>query len=208
MAVVAPPPPDRAVNPKLYTLPAASTLHRLYGPSRFGATATGFRFVGPFVRFDHHQVLAGGKLVVQSRGIIYSALDLTGALVEQFGSCGGGEAGLIRYCGIVTNEPLYLLDLREDGALRAGTILGVCSQAHDIAQEWSRCFYESIDVYDELDGLTYPNAHNGDASVALYERAMHAMPSRAQWDIELRDRTYRSMVLPALSATSLPIRLI
>ncbi len=209
MAIVAPPPPDRAVDPAILTLPATYVLHRLYDPTNYGASATRFRYVGPFKRFDHHVDLgASRRLTPQDRGIIYAALELTGALVEVFGSRGGGESHALRYCGVRTERPLRLLDLRGNGALRAGTILGVCAQSHKLAQEWSRCFYEHPDIYGRLEGLIYPNAHNGEASIALYERADTALQPVPAWDFELRDPTHRASVVRALKETALPIRLV
>lgn len=36
---------------------------------------------------------------------------------------------------------------------------------------WSHYFYDSPHIYTCVDGIIYPNAHNGEESLALYERA-------------------------------------
>jgi RES domain len=41
---------------------------------------------------------------------------------------------------------------------------------HSRSQSWSRYVREHPEIYDELDGLLYPSAHNGEPAVALYER--------------------------------------
>jgi hypothetical protein len=54
----------------------AAPLLRIYRPQPYGSSACGFRYEGPFSRFDHH---ADGHL----RGIHYSAPSLSSCLVRQ-----------------------------------------------------------------------------------------------------------------------------
>ena len=207
MATLTLPPPDRAVDPKNYTLPAG-TLTRVYDPGKHGATATGFRHIGPFGRYDHHIDNGPASLLVpQDRGITYVARELTCNLAEYFGSAGGGDAGSLRYCGIMVERDLQLLDLRGNGAFRAGTIGAISSQSHSCSQSWSRWFYETTDIYGELDGIIYPGAHNHEDAFAFYERAENAIAPAPVFDHELRDRVIRAEVLRALGEVRLPIRL-
>lgn len=81
MVRIDPPPPKRTTDPVLHLLPPAATLQRIYRPDRYGTTACGFRFEGPFSRFDHHEP-------GQRRGIHYSAFSLSGCVVEVIGDTG------------------------------------------------------------------------------------------------------------------------
>jgi hypothetical protein len=177
-------------------------LHRLYDPLPHGATATGFRTDGPYVRFDHHKKTAPG------RGILYAAEDLKGGLVEVF-QAGGGIANTVRYCGLDVTRPLVLLDLRSDNASMAGANQNICSCAHRSSRPWSRLFYEEHRLYrPDLDGLIYPNSHNGQTAIALYERAMDAIGKKPLWDYEIRERHCRITMLLALRAANLAVLLV
>lgn len=44
-----------------------------------------------------------------------------------------------------------------------------------LTHAWSRYFYEKEDLYREIDGTIYPNAHNDEDTVPLYERAEDAL---------------------------------
>lgn len=180
MVLIAAPPPARRPRPLHALLPSDSELFRIYDPSRHGATATAFRFVGPLLRFDH-QVESGVR-----RGIYYAASSLESCVVEVFGDAGVVEFGSRRVAKLVVERELVLLDLRRRGAMRAGTVAAIASADHGLSQQWSRYFYEQHDVYGDIDGLVYPNAHNGDDAIALYERAEGALvcPPPSDWPLD------------------------
>lgn len=181
-----PPPPTREPNPILHKLVTGSRLLRIYSPEPHGQTATGFRRIGPIARFDHHEE---GK----PRGILYAASTLSCCLVECF-----GDTGVIdvqgRWLGFLqTERALVLLDLRRQGAMRAGSVTALSSCAdRDLSQEWSRHFHAT---YPQIDGLIYSSAHNEEAAIALYERAEQAM--RCMSDLPLNHPSLRSRILLA-----------
>lgn len=184
MAKTSQPPPNRDVRPLHIEIPPGAILHRIYNPESYAATATAFRFAGPVSRFDHHVKCA------DDRGILYAAADFKGCLAEVYGNRGYGVAGARRHCGLRVSRSLRLLDLRGDGALRAGTIAQVSAGSHATARRWSRYFYEKTDLYGVLDGIAYTNAHNERTAFALYERAADAV-ANLEWDNRLDDRSRR-----------------
>lgn len=180
MVLIAAPPPARRPRPLHAGLPDGRELFRIYNPTRNGATAIAFRFMGPLLRFDHH---------VESderRGIYYAAPSLESCVVEVFGDAGVVEFGSRRVAKPVLQRELVLLDLRRRGAMRAGTVAAIASADHGLSQQWSRYFYDDRDVYGGIDGLVYPNAHNGRDAVALYERAEGALvcPPGNDWPLD------------------------
>jgi hypothetical protein len=181
VVLIAPPPPTRRPRPLHARLAAGSELYRIYNPTRHNATRLGFRFVGPLVRFDHH---VEGSV---ERGIYYAAASLESCVVEVF-----GDLGLVRFDELRVAKPLLrrelvLLDLRGRGALRGGTVAAIAMADHQLSQQWSRYFYEHPEIYGEVAGLIYSNAHNGADAVALYERAHDALECSATRDWRLDD---------------------
>jgi hypothetical protein len=189
------PPPQRSVQPVFHTLPAGTRLLRIYDPGEWNNTALTFRRTGgPKLRFDPH--LSPEE---ESRGIHYSALTLEGCVVEVFGDDGMICTGSRRLGSLLLKRNLRLLDLRGEGAWRAGAAAAICSSPfHRDAQPWARYFYES-DAY--LDGLLYPNAHNAADAVGLFERAEHALI--AEHDLPLADPRLRPRLLAAAEALNL-----
>lgn len=164
----------------------AAPLLRIYRPDPYGSSACGFRYEGPFSRFDHH---ADGH----PRGIHYCAPSLSSCVVEVFGDTGvidpiGCQLALLR-----TNRPIALLDLRGRGAMRAGSVAALNATAdRSLSQQWSRFFYDTVVAEEQpIDGLLYSNAHNGEAALALFERAESAIHCAAELPLvanELRSR--------------------
>lgn len=173
MVLIAAPPPARRPRPLHAHLPAGGDLYRIYDPTRHGATSTGFRFVGPLVRFDHH--VEG----TDDRGIYYAAPGLESCVVEVFGDLGVVAFDELRVAKPLLRRELLLLDLRRQGAPRAGTVAAVSAADYGLSQQWSRYFYEQAETYGQIDGLVYANAHNGADAVALYERAQNALDCSA-----------------------------
>jgi hypothetical protein len=185
-----PPPPGRAVAPILARLPAGGVLVRIYDPTEHRATPTGFRHWGPLHRFDHHRGdPAGAPALDEERGIYYAspeglldapadrALDaLAGSVIEVFADGGEIRPGDRRVARIRAARPLTLLDLRRNGAMRAGTMAALAMDGDcRTTQAWGRYFYEQVGVYGAVDGLVYHNAHNEIVALALYERARDAL---------------------------------
>ena len=179
MVRIAGPPPARAPRPLNESLLAGSDLYRIYEPTSREVGRLTFRLVGPRLRFDHHVDRS------KKRGIYYSAPTLEGCVVEVFGDGGMVRFGEYRVANPVLTQDLLLLDLRRRGAMRAGTVLAISSADHPLSQALSRYFYEHPEVYGQIDGLIYPNAHNGADAVALYERAAGAIdcPPARDWPL-------------------------
>ena len=76
----------RRLPPSLISLPTRTLLHRIY--RRGGDHPTewpDFRYFGPTIaRFDHQERDSTGRAHVQTRGILYLALDVPTALAEAF----------------------------------------------------------------------------------------------------------------------------
>lgn len=197
MVIVDPPPPRRRPNPLFHDLPSRTRLVRLFDPSRHGATATGFRSYGPLHRFDHHRGRDDGEPTEDAeRGIYYAAFTLSGGLVEVFGDTGVVDLHRHHVGSPIFRRDLRLLDLRGSGAMRAGTKAAIAKVAdRSLSQAWSCHFYETPEVYGEVDGLIYLNAHNDEEAVALYERAGDALDCPPERVMRLDDEALRAAVL-------------
>ena len=175
MTVVRRPPPQRTPRPLFCTLPAGTAFVRIYNPASHGTTALTFRTFGPFARFDHqkrHNRLPADN---PGRGIYYGGLTLSCCVVEVFGEIGVIECADYHAARPHLVRPVRLLDLRGNGAMRAGSLAALCSvPSRPLSQAWSRYFYDTA-CYRKADGIIYPNAHNGEISIALYERAQDAV---------------------------------
>ncbi|MDJ0595044.1 MAG: hypothetical protein QNJ72_34540, partial [Pleurocapsa sp. MO_226.B13] len=102
------PPPTRNISPQFTELKPGTTIQRIFDPTSYGATATGFRYYGSLSRFDHQRCdpappkgarqrrfgsphvrasrQRGTKAEIDSeRGIIYAGLNLSCCLIEVFG---------------------------------------------------------------------------------------------------------------------------
>ena len=196
MVKIEPPPPTRRANPSFLSLPIRTELLRIYTPGeKWKNTPISFRRMnGAIERFDHHL-----SQIDVSRGIHYSAESLRGCLVEIFGDDGILCCGTRRLGFIHTTSPLKLLDLRAEGAWRAGSVAAICTCTERVEpQKWSAFFYEEhLDVH----GLAYHNAHNGDTSYALYERAEWALECLDE--MELGDPRLRTRLLDAADELNL-----
>jgi len=170
MVQILPPPPQRNPSPIFYDLKKGAYLIRIFDPNSYATQALTFRNYGPLHRFDHHR---GSKpRVDQEREIYYAAFTLSSCLVECFGDTGIIEIKGQQVAFVEVIRPLKLLDLRDSGAMRAGSVSALAKVSdRRLSQEWSRFFYEQVDIYDKLDGLIFYNAHNDEEAIALYERS-------------------------------------
>ena len=140
------------------------------------------------------------------RGVYYAATNLSGCLVEIFGDTGVVDLGRHHVALPVFGRDLRLLDLRGNGAMRAGTKAAVAKVAErGISQAWARHFYETVDVYGLVDGLVYPNAHNDEDTVVLCERAIDALECPPERVIRLDDEALRPAVLEAADDNNLAV---
>jgi hypothetical protein len=207
LVVVDPPPPRRRPNPLFHDLPSGNRLVRLFDPSRHGATATGFRSYGPLHRFDHHRACNNGESAEDAeRGVYYAAFTLSSCLVEIFGDTGVVELHRHHVASPILRRDLRLLDLRRNGAMRAGTKAAIAKVPdRSVSQTWSRHFYETPGVYGEVDGVVYLNAHNDEDAIALYERASDALECPPERIMRLDDEALRTAVLEAADDNDLVV---
>ena len=180
---------------------------RLFNPSRHVATATGFRFYGPLLRFDHHRGREDAEPAEDAkRGIYYAAMTLSGCLVEIFGDTGVVDLGNYHVASPILRREVRLLDLRRNGAMRAGTNAAIAKVSdRGLSQAWSRYFYERAEIYGDVDGLIYLNAHNDEEAMALYERASEALECPPERVMRLDDEALRAAVLEAADDNNLVV---
>jgi hypothetical protein len=137
-----------------------------------------FSYSGPRGHFDHHNDTS-------QRGTLYAVPVLNSGDREAFSSCLLEYFGDVRLipenklntlsiCWIKINRRLTLLDLRGNGALKAGGDHGIML-SRMLSQEWSRYFYENEHLYSKIDGIIYPSTHSGMPILVLYERAEGAL---------------------------------
>jgi hypothetical protein len=174
MVMIAQPPPVVAPNPTWFTAEAGTRFVRMYDPRRFNATPVGFRNHGPHKRFDHHE--EGVPAHDPDHAILYAGKTFSGCLVEIFGDTKTVQCGSWELVVFEIERDLNLLDLRGDGAMRAGSVAALCKDSdHSISQSWSRYFYGNPFLYNEIDGLIFGNAHNDELALALYERCQNTL---------------------------------
>lgn len=197
MVAIRLPPPSRNLSPQIKTLKPNTKLIRIFDPTKYNAEALGFRSFGPISRFDHHRTNAStGELQLDTeRSIIYAAFTLSSCLVEIFGDGDIIEIKQQQVASIYTTETFNLLDLRGNNAMRAGTVTAIAKTANrNLSQTWSRYFYERSDLYGDIDGLIYSNAHNDEDAVALYERAQSKLIASSLQTMPLKHPALRSAI--------------
>jgi RES domain len=177
VVLIASPPPAKTPSPIYRILTSGSFVLRIFDPTQYGTRATTFRSYGPINRFDHQRLpLSGNCAEDPERGISYAGLTLSCCLVECFGDTGVIEIKGQQIGRIQLTRDLTLLDLRANGAMRAGSVAALAKVANrHLSQAWSRYFYEQTDLYGQIDGISFFNAHNDEEAIALYERAQSAL---------------------------------
>lgn len=184
-----PEPPSAAAwvetSPERRILPSGFLLWRLY--FRGGKHPTlwdVFRSYGPTrSRFDHHLPPAS----LQERSIFYGAEHGSTCLAEVF-----QESRIIDRASrkpwlvaLRLGRDLELLDLTGDWPTRAGASMAINSGPRPRAQRWSRAIY---DAFPTVDGLYYSSSMAANRpALALYERAVSAMPSAPAFHRPLSD---------------------
>lgn len=177
MVEILPPPPKiLPVKPVLHSIDKDKCLVRIFDPTRHNTNALSFRYYGALERFDHQRYSRDAPATDEERGIYYAGFTLSCCLVEVFGDRRTIEVGNYCVASVELKRPLSLLDLCGTPAMANGTVYALSSVSQRaISQSWSRYFYENHDIYSKVDGVIYHNAHNGEQSIALYERAKEAL---------------------------------
>jgi hypothetical protein len=199
MVVVRMPPPTGSISPLHLTLGIGAELIRIFDPTKYSATAIGFRNYGPISRFDHHRKYP--NKIDPDRSVIYAGRTLSCCLVEIFGSGGVIEVKQQQVAFITLTNSLQLLDLRGLGAMAAGTVAALSGiTQRQISQAWGKYFYENPELYDALDGLIFSGAHNGEDAIILYERAKPKIESAKT---EILNLNHPDLVEPILEITEI-----
>lgn len=223
------PPPTRNISPQFTELESGTTIQRIFDPTSYGATATGFRYYGPLSRFDHQRCphsrindpasfqddreRAPRQRSVRSeidkeRGIIYAGLSLSCCLVEVFGDDETIKIQQQKIAYIRLKQSLKLLNLRESGAWDAGSVSAMTVDGRrKLTQAWSRYFYENPDLYGNIEGLIFSNAHDGKPAIALYERAASKLLSADISIFDLGKPTIRETVLAIATKLNLLVEI-
>jgi hypothetical protein len=190
-------PPDRfSVPPLFHACPAGTRLWRIYfGAGKFPGRWNAFRYFGPTSsRFDHH--LRPPR--VQDRGIAYATSGgdaIFTALAEVFQDTKVIDRTRDQpwLAALDLAAPLRLLDTSGDWPVRAGGNMAINSGNRGKAQAWSRVIYDS---YAAAHGVWYPSSITNRECLALYERALHALPAAPAF----HERLDSPMLLAGLSA--------
>ena len=206
MVEIRDPPPTRNISPKFFELQTGTTIQRIFNPASYGATATGFRYYGPLSRFDHQR--SKQPKMDRDRGIIYAGLSLSCCLIEVFGDDEVIAIGQQQIAYITLKHGLKLLDLRNSGAWDAGSVAAMTSDGRRrVTQAWSRYFYENSDLYGNIDGLIFNNAHDGQEAIALYERAKTQLLSADIAVLELNHPAIRESLIAIANRLNLLLEL-
>jgi RES domain len=192
------------VNPLFFILEPDSTVLRIH-KKKYDPIF--FQYSGPRGRFDHHDNAS-------QRGTQY-AIPLIQSEQQAFNSClveVFGDVGIISendlntysICWVKISRQLLLLDLRDGGALKAGSVAALSATPdRELSQEWSRYFYDNENIYSRIDGIIYPSAYNGMPTLVLYERAEGAL-LKVQ-DLSLNHVSLQSNIISAAKSLGLVI---
>jgi hypothetical protein len=174
---------------------------RIYNPTgSHPASELSFRHFGPLLRFDHQSLAADlTPWEDPDRGVWYGSLDdLDCAVVELFGDERLVVLSPFRLARPHVKRRLRLLDLRENGAMLAGTVAEIAKSGDVVLTwEWARYFYEQAETYEDLDGLIWLGAHNDGECIVLFERAEDGL-SCEDCSLPLSDRSLRDGLLRAV----------
>lgn len=206
MVRIDPPPPGRQPNPVHCHLSAGTQLVRIFDPERRSTQALTFRSHGPHVRFDHHRGDGPARIPCDDpeRSVYYASWSneigtaLESCLVEIFGDTGTVNQGNFHVALPKTSRALILLDLRDNGAMRAGTVAAIAKCDHVFSQTWSRYIYESPAMYTSVDGIVYRNAHNDGPAIVLNERARDGLICHADDILRLDAPRLRALLIAAM----------
>lgn len=177
-----------AIGSEIRAVAAGTTIWRLYFQAgNHPTTWDQFRAWGPTAaRFDHQ--LPPPSL--QARQILYGAVGAKAGvttIAEVFQATRVVERFRRAPAWVafdVTRE-LRLLDLTGTWPTRAGASMVIASGLRARARRWSQAIY---DAFPDIDGLVYSaSMYANKPCVALYERALTAMPARPVFHRQLSD---------------------
>ena len=190
-----PPDPKIPISPKWEILPPKTKLIRIFNPQKYNTQAITFRYFGAINRFDHQRYPLYDPKVDSDRGINYWGFSLSCCIVEVFGDTRVIETNNLEVAYVELNDSIKLLDLRGNGAMKAGSVSAIAKTANrDLSQKWSCYFYEQISTYGEIDGLIFSNAHNDKHAIALFERAEPQLKTAKVTTLPLSSGALRSAI--------------
>jgi hypothetical protein len=147
----------------------------------------------PNVRFDHHSSPARQ----QARGILYGGLRVYTCFAEVFQDTRTIERSRNRpwLAGFELTHNVSLLNLMGTWSTKAGASMAINSGRRDRARAWSLRVYED---YPTIEGLYYPSSMDSNRpTLALYERALNALPARPLFDRAVADPALNRAVVKA-----------
>ncbi len=183
-----PPAPEelrRRLEPEVSVLPVGSLLFRIYFVgTEHPSSWEEFRRFGPVgtARFDHHPE---PPRLHEGFGILYAATQIKTCVAEVFQEKRAvdtrvGEPWLAAF-RLAREVPL--LSLRGDWPTRAGASMNMNSGPRSRCRRWSGTIHAA---YPEVSGLLYASSmHANREAVALYERAMGAVPASPEANVPL-----------------------
>ena len=202
-----PEPPTRStlasIGADIHLLPEGTRVWRLYFQAGAHPTTWGqFRAWGPTgARFDHQ--LPPPR--AQDREILYGAVGAKAAvtaIAEAFQAVRVVER--VRqaptWAAFDTTRALRLLDLTGSWPTRAGASMALASGQRARARRWSQATYEA---FPQVDGLLYGSSmHANQPCIALYERALGAVPARPVFHRMLSDPAVSTLLKNACAVVN------
>ncbi len=190
----------RSIKAVTYTVPAKTVVTRIFSMGgNYPTMWDSFRYFGPTSsRFDHHLLDSNGNPYKQSRGVMYLATgseSIPTCLAEFFQTTriidrSSGRPVLV---GFELEQPVTLLDLTGSYATAIGASMAINSGPRPRARRWAQQLYES---HPDVQGLLYASSMYGNnPSIALFERAINAMPPRPIFHRELSDPAIANVLL-------------
>ena len=177
-----------AVGSTVRVAVAGTTIWRIYQQAGAHPTSWGrFRSWGPTdARFDHQLAPAHD----QERAILYGAIGpqaavTTVAEVFQHARVVDRAHRAPAWVAFCVERDLVLLDMTGAWPTRAGASMAIGSGMRARARRWAQAVYSA---YPGIDGLLYASSmHANQPCVALFERALDAMPARPMFHRQLSD---------------------
>lgn len=179
------------ITPALVTLPAGSTLARVYYTSSAHPLGWNkFRFFGPLnFRWDHHLPTVAGEPREQGLAVYYAAAKAVTCLAEVFQATRRIDRVYLAPWLVAFNtlRSLSLLDLTGDFATRMGASMAIHSGSRGRARGWARDLYEA---FADAEGIVYASSmHGGAPAFVLNERALRTplFPTHPEFHRALAD---------------------
>jgi hypothetical protein len=129
---------------------------------------------------------------VKTQAILYAATEIATTMAEFFQSTRRINRSRHSpwFCGFRLVEDVTLLDLTGSWPTAAGASMLINSGRRSASRLWSRAIYRE---YPQVHGLLYSSSmHANRPCVALYERAISAMPTAPEFDRPLLDPSLES----------------